>query len=127
MRSLKQQQGMTAIGWILLLGLIIIISLPAMKIIPMYLNSLKITYTLKDLKSKLSERGETITPDEIKKLLLTLLDDKMLKEIIADEITVSQENQVCKVRIQHEYKKQIAGNWYIVLEINDIVNLSLPK
>jgi hypothetical protein len=37
MRILKKQNGMSAIGWLLLLGLIIAVSIPAMKIIPIYL------------------------------------------------------------------------------------------
>lgn len=127
MRILKEQKGMTAVGWILLLGLIIAIAVPIMKVIPMGLNSLKITYTLKDLKSKLAARGETIAPDEIKKTLLTLLDKKMLEEITPDEITVSLENRTYKVRIEHEYKKQIAGHWYIILMVDDTIELSLPK
>ena len=36
MRRLKQQDGMAMIGWILLIGLIITISVLALKILPMY-------------------------------------------------------------------------------------------
>ena len=127
MRNVKYQGGMTAVGWILLLALIITVSLPVMKIIPMYLNTLKITYAMKDLKSKISERGATIAPDEIKSLLLTLLDNKNLPEITADEIKVSQDIQGYQVHIEHEYKKKLAGHWYIVLMVDESFDLSLPK
>ncbi len=127
MHRLKNEQGMSAIGWILLLGLIITMAVPVMKIIPMYLNSMKINFALKDLKSKLSERGGTIAPDEVKKILVTLLDEKMLEDITADEITISFENQTYKIRIQHEYKKQIVGHLSVSLMADRSVELSLPR
>ena len=68
MRRFKQQQGMTAISWLLLLVWIITISLPTIKIVPMYINSLKISYALKMIESELFAKGKTITPEEIKNI-----------------------------------------------------------
>ena len=127
MRRFKQQQGMTAIGWLLLLVWIITISLPTIKIVPMYINSLKISYALKMIESELFAQGKTITPEEIKKFLLAHFDYRMLKEVTADEIMVSQGGHTYNVRIVHQLKEQMVGNWYIILIVDKSVDVPMTQ
>lgn len=127
MRRLKQQDGMAMIGWLLLLALIITITVLAIKILPMYSNSLQISSELKTLKANQKLLIKKPTPEEIKKILLTDFDFDELKEITTDEITVSQGDNAYNVRIKHQLKKQIFGNWYIVLFIDEAVDLPIMK
>ena len=127
MRRLKQQDGMAMIGWILLLVLIIAFSVLVIKIVPIYSNSLQITSGLKALKTNQSIQLKPTTPEEIKKILLTELDYKGLKEVTTDEITVSQKDNAYNVRIKHQLKEQIVDNWYIVLIVDESVDVPLQK
>ncbi len=127
MRRLKQQDGMAMIGWILLIGLIIAISVLALKILPMCRFSFQITSALRDLKADQTLQIKKVMPEEIKKILFTEFDYKALKEISADEITVSQRDDACNVRIKHQLKEQIVGNWYIVLIIDESVDIPTQK
>ena len=115
MRILKQQHGMTAIGWLLLLVLIITISLPAIKIVPIYIDSLKISHTLKNIEADLYLKGRKTTPEEVKKMLVTSFKNQDLPEITIDEITITQENNKYNVRVQHQFKEQMWSNLYILL------------
>jgi len=47
MHILKKQDGMSTIGWILFIGLMIAVAIPGMKIIPIYMNNFKIHNALK--------------------------------------------------------------------------------
>jgi hypothetical protein len=123
MRRFKQQDGMAMIGWILLIGLIIAISVLALKILPMYRYSFQIPSALRDLKADQTLQIKKATPEEIKKILFTEFDHKALKEITTDEITVSQGHNAYNVRIRHQLKEQIVGNWYIVLIIDESVDI----
>ena len=127
MRRLKQQDGMAMIGWILLIGLIITISVLALKILPMYRYSFQILFALRNLKADQTLQIKKATPEEIKKILLTEFDYKSLKEITTDEITVSQGDNAYNVRIRHQLKEQVVGNWYIVLIIDESVDIPTQK
>jgi hypothetical protein len=127
MRRLKQQDGMAMIGWILLIGLIITISVLALKILPMYRYSFQILFALRDLKADQTLQIKKATPEEIKKILFTEFDYKSLKEITTDEITVSQGDNSYNVRIRHQLKEQVVGNWYIVLIIDESVDIPTQK
>ena len=63
MRRLKQQDGMAMIGWILLIGLIITISVLALKILPMYRYSFQILFALRDLKADQTLQIKKATPE----------------------------------------------------------------
>jgi hypothetical protein len=127
MRRLKQQDGMAMIGWILLLGLIIAISVLAIKILPMYRYSFQITSALNDLRADQTLQIKKATPAAIKKILFTEFDYRKLKEITTDEITVLQGDNAYNVRIRHQLKERIVGNWYIVLMIDKSVDIPTQK
>jgi hypothetical protein len=127
MRRLKQQDGMAMIGWILLIGLIIAISVLALKILPMYRYSFQIPFALRDLKADQTLQIKKATPEEIKKILFTEFDYKALKEVTTDEITVSQKDNAYNVRIKHQLKEQIVDNWYIVLIVDESVDIPTQK
>jgi hypothetical protein len=116
MRILKQQNGMTMIGWLLLLGLMIGISLPIIKVIPIYIASSQINYALQSLNPELAKLQKTATPEEIKKMLLTDFNLEILSEMTADEITVKQVDNKHKIRIQHQFKGQIFSDVYIIFD-----------
>jgi hypothetical protein len=127
MRRFKQQQGMTTIGWLLLLVWIITISLLTVKIAPVYINSLKISSALEVIESELLTYGKTITPEEIKKILLNHFENEMLKEVTANEIIVSQGVHTYNVRIVHQLKEQMMGNWYIILIVDKSVDVPMSQ
>ena len=92
----------------------------------MYINSLKISYALEMIESELYAKGKTITPEEIQKFLLDHFEYRMLKEVTANEIMVSQGGHTYNVRIVHQLKEQMVGNWYIILIVDKSVDVPIP-
>ena len=93
----------------------------------MYRYSFQILFALRDLKADQTLQIKKATPEEIKKILFTEFDYKSLKEITTDEITVSQGDNAYNVRIRHQLKEQVVGNWYIVLIIDESVDIPTQK
>ncbi|MBN1363669.1 MAG: DUF4845 domain-containing protein [Syntrophaceae bacterium] len=122
---LKKQNGMTAMGWILLLIFIIIIAIPSMKIIPMYINSLKITNSLNNLASDLIAQGKNSTPENIKKNLLERFEVKKISGITANEIIVTRTDIAFTVRVQHQYKERILNYRDYTLNVDESVDIPI--
>jgi hypothetical protein len=125
MHILKQQKGMSAVGWLLLLMLIIVIAIPGMKIIPIYINYLKITVALNGISSDFAVQADMITSEKIKNDLLKRFELQHMPEITADEITVTQLYDKYNVRIAHQYKEQIIEDKSFTLNIDKSVDVPI--
>ena len=66
-----------------------------------------------------------LTDEEIKIFLLNHFEYKMLKEVTANEIMVSQGDHTYNVRIVHQLKEQMVGNWYIILIVDESVDVPI--
>lgn len=122
---LKKQKGMAATGWILLLIFIIIISIPAMKIVPMHINSLKITNALNNLASDLIARGKNTTPENIKKDLLERFEVTKISGVTANEIIITRTDIAYTVRVQHQYKERILNYKDYTLNVDESVDIPI--
>lgn len=123
MRILKKQNGMSMIGWLITIGLIIAVSIPGIKIIPIYIHSLKINQSLKNLKSDLNIQANIANPEKIKIFLLDSLKLQQMPEITPDEITVTQLDDKYIVRITHQYQERIIQDRYFTLNIDKSVDI----
>jgi len=101
----KKQDGMSTIGWILLIGFIIAVSIPGMKIMPIYINDLKIHNALNKMKSYTAVQTNLTNPAKIKKDLLDRFELQQMPEITPDEIIVTKSQDKFTIRITHQYKE----------------------
>lgn len=125
MHSLKQQHGMTAIGWLLVLLLIVIFSLGIIKLVPIYMGSFKISSALESLKKDPTVIGKQ--PAEIKKMMLNRFDIDMLQAVTPDEITVTRGDKVYNVHVEHQFKEQMLDNLYVVLIADESVEIPMAQ
>lgn len=127
MRILKKQKGMSIIGSLLIIGLIIIVSIPAIKIIPIYIKDMKIHDEMNRLGDNLlnSQANIKITPEIIRSYLLNSFALKGLPEITADEIIITETDVNCNVRILHQFKEQIIKDKYFILNFDRAVNIPI--
>jgi hypothetical protein len=126
MNTLKKQNGMSGIGWLLLV-LIIIISVPGIKIINVYIKDMKINAEINKLGGDLLKLqiNLKITPEKIKSDLLDRFALKGMPEITADEITVTESDVNYNVRIQHQFKEQIIMDKYFILNVDRAVDIPI--
>jgi hypothetical protein len=122
MHILRNQNGMSMVSWILLLGLVIVISIPAVKIIHIYIKSSHIASTLKSIKSDTLFLNNAKNPESIKTKLLNSLAIVNVPEVTPDEITVTNANKYI-VRIKHSYREKILNDWYFTLDADESVDI----
>ena len=100
MGNLKKQKGMTAIGWLLVLLLVVVFSIVAIKLIPMYLDSFKVTSSLESLSNDSKAKGKS--GREIRQLLMKRLDVNMVSDVTASDVSVSRSREGVVVEIDYE-------------------------
>ena len=127
MSILKKQNGMSLIGWLITIGLIIFVSIPAIKIIPIYIKDMKIHGEMNKLGDDIvnSQEAIKITPEKIKSYLLNRFALKGITEITADEIIITESEFNFNVRIQHQFKERIIKDKYFILNSDRTVNIPI--
>ena len=120
MRSIKKQAGMTAIGWLIVLALVLGGFLLAITLIPMYIQSYEISSALKSLPEHEKVKGKTAR-DAIT-VFHKILSINQIR-IPADDIKVARVANGYTVSVNHELRKSIVGNLHVVLVVKDSVTI----
>ena len=118
MRILKKQGGMSTVGWIFFIGLMIAVAIPGMKIIPIYMSSFKIHKALQKMESDVVAQTNLTNPAKIKQDLLDRFALQQMPEITADEIIVTQFRDKYTIRITHRYKERLYQDRFFTLDID---------
>lgn len=112
MKTRRYQTGMTAIGWLLVLGLIAFFTLITLRLVPLYLEYGKVASVIESLKS---EPGITSKPrTEIVKLVSRRFDVNDVRNVDARIIKVSKDKGVLTVSIDYERRQHLIGNVDVV-------------
>jgi septum formation topological specificity factor MinE len=112
MKKWHHQKGMTAIGWMLVLGLIAFFTLITLRMVPLYLEYGKVASTLESLKDQPNITRQTRR--EIIKLISKRFDVNDVDNVDLKLIKVSKDKGVLKVGINYERREHLVGNIDIV-------------
>jgi hypothetical protein len=127
MRILKEQSGKSNIGWLILLLVIFVITVPGVKIVPIYIKDMKINDTLKKLEtSVLKAQAESgITAGKIKVDLLNRLLAENVPDITEEDVTVTETSDKYIVRVQHQFIEKIIANKYYTYNFDKTIEIPL--
>lgn len=121
MQTLKSQQGMTAIGWIIVLGLIAFFVLLALRLTPGYLEFMTVKGALESLKN---EPGITQkTPAEIRSMLGKRFDINDVKTISSKDVKIDSQGGRMRVSVHYEVRVPVLGNVDAVSVFQDEIEL----
>lgn len=121
MQTLKSQQGMTAIGWMIVLGLIAFFVLLALRLVPGYLEFSTISTSLESLKN---EPGITNkTPPEIRSMVSKRFDINDVKSISGKDVKIENRGGRLRVWVEYEVRVHVAGNVDAVSKFNKEVEM----
>ena len=116
MQTLKSQQGMTAIGWIIVLGLIAFFVLLALRLTPGYLEFATVSASLESLEK---EPGITEkTAPEIRSMLSKRFDVNDVKTIDSRDIKIENQGGRLRVWVDYEVRVPVLGNVDAVSKFN---------
>ena len=111
MQSLKRQNGMTAIGWLIVLALIGFFVLLTLRMLPSYLEYYKVVSTLDSLEH---ETG-LATPADIKRLLERRFDISYVETIQPKDVGIKAVGPDFKVIADYESRKHLFANVDVVM------------
>jgi hypothetical protein len=119
MRNTQNQRGMTAIGWLIVLVLVLFFAIVLMKLVPVYIDGYKVYSSLESLEADDSAHGKS--PLELRKLLMKRLDINMVTDVGKDDISFSRDRNGTRVEVDYEARRQLFGNMYVVIVFNKAV------
>lgn len=112
MHNLHKQKGMTAIGWLIVLGLIAFFVLTILRLFPMYMEYSKVASVMESLTNEPGMASKTKT--EIIKLIGKRFDINDVETVTAKQAIISKEDGVVKIKMEYERREEFLGNIDIV-------------
>jgi len=112
MQKWHHQRGMTAIGWLLVLGLIAFFTLITLRLVPMYLEYAKVSSAFESLEN---EPGITrMSKHEIISVLQKRFDVNDINNVSLKDAKISKEEGRLKVGIHYERREHLMSNIDVV-------------
>jgi Tfp pilus assembly major pilin PilA len=115
--TVKNQQGLTLISILFILGLIAFFTLLTLKIVPIYMDHAKVVNALKAIEQ--SPNIETQSENEVRNSLNKRFSMNYVYDVTQDDIKVVKHGNYLKVTIEYETVQKIAGNLSVLAEFND--------
>ena len=117
----QKQAGMTAIGWMGVIALIMMFVLLFLKLLPIYMDGYKVGSVLSDLKD---EPGvASMTPVMISKTIMKRLDINMVDNVTRDDIYIDKLKNSMNVEIDYEVRENLVGNVDIVVHFQKAISI----
>lgn len=112
MNRWHRQNGMTAIGWLLVLGLIAFFTLITLRLVPFYLEFAKVSSALESLETEPGITRKTKT--EIVKMVKKRFEVNDVKNVSAKDLKVTKEKDILTVSIGYERREHLISNIDVV-------------
>ena len=119
MRSMRQQKGVTAIGWLIILGLIGFFVLLTLKMLPSYLEYYKIASTLETM----TKDSGFENPAEIRDIAERRFDISYVTTITPKDLQIKPYGQSYLVTAKYESRVHLFFNVYAVMAFDKQVKV----
>lgn len=113
----KKQHGMTAIGFVMLLGMIAFFTAIALKLTPLYLEHFEVSSVLKSLAQEPGIASKSAA--EIEDIIMKRLGINDVTHVTKDNIEISKEDGKISVVISYEARVPMLANIDIVANFKD--------
>lgn len=114
---MKQQQGMTAIGFILIMAMIAFFTAIGLKLIPMYIEYYSVTSILKTIQGEPETASRSAA--EIEDTILKRLSINEINRVTKDDITITKEGKKVTIEIAYEARVPLFGNLEVIGDFKD--------
>lgn len=113
MNLMRNQRGMTGMGWMVVIVLVVGGALLSLKIAPMYIRHASIAQALHNV-TKQPEFTKRATPSSIRGLFAKQLDISSIYEFDMDTLSVERDREGMRVVLDYEVREPIVGNLDVV-------------
>jgi Tfp pilus assembly major pilin PilA len=109
MRALrKRQQGVTLIGWAIILGLIAFFVLLALRLTPSYMEYFAVKGVMDSLQEE--SKGAQLTPKEVRDLFDKRADVNAITVVTSKDLVFTNKGGKKVITLDYEARKPIMGN-----------------
>ena len=116
----KSQQGITLIGFLIVLSIVVFVAFMGMKIVPVYIDHYSVIQAMKGVQK---EQGiVTATPGRIKDLFFRRLYISYVDGITPKDVRVTRDNGRT-LQVKYDVQKTMVANIDILIHFNDKVIL----
>ena len=123
MNTRHHQRGMTAIGWLLVLGLIAFFTLVTLRLVPMYLEYGKVASTLESLPS---EPGiSSLSKAEIVSIITRRFDVNDVRNVDPKKVLISKDRGVLTIGFSYERREHLISNIDVVGKFDKSVEVPI--
>ncbi len=120
MKSIKSQNGMTGIGWMIVLFLIGFFAYILILLTPIYLEN----YSVKSVISDLADGSERFsTSSALRKIIHKRFDINMTTSVSAAEIEISRDANMFLVDVEYEVREPFIGNIDLYITFKSVVKI----
>ncbi|VAW79350.1 hypothetical protein MNBD_GAMMA15-1243 [hydrothermal vent metagenome] len=122
MKKWHHQRGMTAIGWLLVLGLIAFFTLITLRLVPLYMEFAKISSVFDSL---VDEPDIGIKPRNfIVSLVAKRFNVNDVREVSPKLLKISKEKGLTRISIEYERREHLMSNIDIVASFDKTIEVS---
>ena len=118
----QRQQGMTAIGFIVIASLVAMIGYGAIRLVPIYLTQMKIVKLMNDLKDEYDGAGPT--PARLKTEIANRLNIDAVDYPKQQDFVITKSEDGFLVEIDYEDQVPYLANLYLTAKFNNSVEIS---
>jgi Domain of unknown function (DUF4845) len=120
--SRRGQKGITLIGLVMLVAFIGVIGLAVIKIVPLYMEKMRIGQVMSDLQEELGTGGNS--PAGIMNALNNQFYIESLRDLTANEVKIDRTGTGFTVRVNREARAPFFADLYFVVVIDEQVEIS---
>jgi hypothetical protein len=117
----RQQQGITAIGFVILACFLGLFVFAFLRLTPIYLEHMKITSILNDVKAELDGTKPTIA--QIKSAINKRMDIEMVRGKDARNFKIAKSDTGYSVAAKYDSKSKYVANIYLLVEYDKTVEI----
>ena len=121
MKKWHHQRGMTAIGWLLVLGLIAFFTLITLRLVPIYLEYSKVASVFESLTNEPGIGTKTRT--SIINIITKRFDINDVRDVSPRLLKISKDKGVTRIWIKYERREHLISNLDIVASFNKQVEV----
>jgi hypothetical protein len=118
--SRRAQAGITAIGFLILASLIAVVGLGVLKVVPMYLQNMRLNSILNDIEQQFGSGARN--PQDITTELYRRFAVEGIR-VPRENVTIEQARDGYRVKIHSENRARYMGDVYFVVVFNEQVEI----
>ncbi|MDX1442441.1 MAG: DUF4845 domain-containing protein [Gammaproteobacteria bacterium] len=119
---MKQQKGMTFLGYVLVLGIIGFFAIMAMKLTPLYLEYQSVNNVMQGI----TKEPQTITPQALRSTIGKRLNVNNVNRVEAKDFKIRREKGRLVVSIAYNAETKFVGNLFFLVKFENEVEITGP-